>query len=91
MPANSSDLESGSERTNYDESTLISAMRNAIVRQKAAFCCGGTVPITETADVGKEDRFDDVASLTPSPAVVLRWDLPNGTHPPKRIPSLYAL
>lgn len=72
--------ESGSEQFNHEESRLISAMGNAISNQKAAFACGGTVPIITTSDEGKEDRFDDVAGLIASPPVVLRWDLPSGTY-----------
>lgn len=70
----------GGDQFNHEESTLINAMRSAISRQKAAFCCGGRVPITAFSDEGEEDRFDDVAALITSPPVVLRWDLPSGMY-----------
>lgn len=72
--------ETGSEQFNHEESRLINAMEKAISKQKAAFACGGTVPIIATTDEGKEDRFDDVAGVITSPPVVLRWDLPSGMY-----------
>ena len=68
-----------------EESRLIRAMVAAASAQKAAFCCGGIVPIAATSEDGKEGRFDDVAGLVSSPPVVLRWDLPSGMYILKRI------
>ena len=71
--------ESG-EQLEYEEFRLIDAMENAISKLKAAFCCGGQVPIMAIADEGEEHRFDDVAGVITSPPVVLLWDLTSGTY-----------
>ena len=71
---------SSSRASEYEESRLIDTMENAISKQKAAFCCGGQVPIIAIADEGEEHHFDDVAGMITSPPVVLRWDLTSGTY-----------
>ena len=63
------------------ESTLIDEIQSAVSGQTATFCCGGSVPIiVADSDEAKEHRFDDVAGVIVSPAVVLRWDLSSGTY-----------
>ncbi len=79
----SSNLQAGSkavsEQVDSEESTLIQAIGNAVTKQKAAFCCGGTVPIITTIDEGKGNWVDDVTGMITSPPVVIRWDIPKGT------------
>lgn len=77
---------SGSERYNHKEGVLINAMQNAVSAQRAAFCCGGSVPILGTFSEGNEDRFNDLTGRITSPPVVLRWDLPSGMDILKRTP-----
>ncbi len=84
-PLTSQAPEAGSEQSDHEQSRLIDAIRSAISKRKAVFCCGGTVPITSDTDGGMENRFDDVVELITSPPVLLRWDLPSGMNFLKRI------
>ena len=84
-PLTSQASEAGREQSNHEHLRLIDAMQNAVSKQKAVFCCGGTVPIAAITDGGKEDRFDNVVGLITSPPVVLRWDLPSGMNFLKRV------
>lgn len=59
-------------------SSLMDQLIHAVSDQKADFCCGGTVRITQDSAVGRFDKMTCDDGEVTCPPVVLRWDLPSG-------------
>jgi hypothetical protein len=59
------------------EEPLLSQLESAISAQRAAFCCGGTIPIATDSEVVHNRIAVTEAPLT-APPIVIRWDLPSG-------------